>query len=162
MSFDDFADFKADEPDTLEPTVGTHTAALVHGSVNKDRDTGRAKWVILEWQTTDLAFYWKSFHGVTGGAKFHTKRALDGLGVDLAGMGMRNGTYAGPDAAWDDVAGALTSLEGAAFVVQVTKPGKWLNTAIVDRPGAIQGELPVAVPASPPAAGVFDDDDVPF
>jgi hypothetical protein len=151
VSFDDFADFKEDEPDALEPTSGNHTATLVRGAINRDRDTDRVKWVILEWQTTDLAFYWTSFHGVTKGAKHFTKRALEELGIDMDAV-----------SGWDEIADALTGAEGVAFTVRVTRNGKYLNTEVIDRPDAIQTELPVEVPHTPKPATDFDDDDVPF
>jgi hypothetical protein len=151
VSFDDFDEFKGDDPEAAEPVPGDHTATLVRGVVNNDRETGRAKWVVLEWQTTDLACYWTSFHGVSKQAKIFTKRALSKLGIDLDAM-----------TGWADVGDALAAAEGTAYVVRVSRNGKYLNTEVVDRPDAYQTELPVAVPSTPKPATDFDDEDVPF
>ena len=151
MSFDDFGDFKSEEPDALEPTDGNHTARLIRADINRDRETDRVKWVILEWQTTDLTFYWTSFHGVTKAAKTFTKRSLEQLGIDLEAM-----------TNWDDVGTALSDVEEKTFTVRVSRNGKYLNTEVIGRPEVLQTELPVDAPPTPVTASAFDDDDVPF
>jgi hypothetical protein len=141
-----FNAFKDDEPDALEPPFGNHTASLITGRISRDE-----KWLILEWQTIDLAHYWTSFHGLTGGQKAFTKRALDKLGIDLGEMG-----------GWDDVVQAITARQGHVFMVRYVQNGTFKNTEILDRPEVVQTELPVEVPPVPKATTAFDDDDVPF
>ena len=150
MSFDDFGEFKSEEPDALEPVDGNHTARLIRADLNRDKESGRVKWVILEWQTLDLAFYWTSFHGVTKQAKVFTKRSLERLGIDLEAM-----------TSWDDIGTALSDVEDRTFVVRVSHNGKYLNTEVLDG-GEIQTELPVNTPPTPVKASAFDDDDIPF
>lgn len=145
-----FEDFKAESArgETIEPPDGRHTVTLVVGKVGESRagDT----MVILEWQTVDLAYYWTSFHRVSGKAAYFTRQVLEGLGLDVDSYG-----------SWEALSDALGALNGTAFTVKVTRNGEYLNTSIVERPGHMQSELPVGG-ENHVKSSVFDDDDVPF
>lgn len=147
MSYnDDFQAFKS--RDGGEPTVGNHTATLVRAVI---RDTQNGTKIVLEWQTPDLAYYWTSWHGVTGGQRQFTQKTLDELGIDLDAIGN-----------WDEMGDALMGVEGLTYIVAVTRKGDFLNTNVLERPDAVQTAIPVATPPAQPRSAIFDDDDIPF
>lgn len=143
---DDFDAFKAE--DGGEPPEGNHTATLARAVI---RETVNGTKVVLEWQTEDLAYYWVSWHGVTGGQRQFTQRTLDTLGIDLAEL-----------TGWEELGDELATVEGRAFIVNVTRNGNFLNTKVLERPTGVQTALPVEAPPAPPRSAIFDDDDVPF
>lgn len=159
MSFDDFKN-----EDGGGPVDGTHTAWLEHVVL---RDTRNGKAIKCEWRTTDMAYYWESWHNTSGGGKAPTQELLDKLGIDFAQL-----------SGWEALEDALALAEGPAYVVKVSRStdGRFINTAVVERPDTVQTEMPVdtrdlpepaPVPAGgAPAAGaagdLFGDDDIPF
>ena len=148
--FKDSADVVADE-DRVEPTNGNHTALLARAVVVESQKDGRT-YVICEWQTTDLAYYWSAVRGVTGGAKGHTHRTLTSLGIDLDEI-----------SSWDELGDRLAAVEGQTFMVEVSRNGNFVNTRIIERVTAVQTAIPVTAPPDPPPkGGDFDDDDIPF
>ena len=168
MSFDDFK-----TEDGGEPVDGEHTAWLEHAVV---RDTRNGKAIKCEWRTTDLAYYWESWHNTSGGGKARTQDLLGKLGIDLEQL-----------SGWDELEDELAQTEDRAYIVKVSRNGSFVNTAIVERSTGVQTDLPInttglpeprtaapppgpagglfdeASPAAPvPAGGIFDDDDIPF
>ena len=172
-------DFKQEDGDG--PPDGEHTAFLERAVI---RDTRNGKAIKCEWRTTDLAFYWESWHNTTGGGKQRTQQLLTDLGIDLQTIGSE-----------DQLADALADREGPAYIVKVSHSadGRFLNTAVVERPDTVQEsfdgqrrtytsttpDVPAdtrglpdrdAAPTAPAAAqaavaaggGLFDDDDIPF
>jgi hypothetical protein len=147
---DDFDDFKSNEGG--EPVDGTHTARLEGAAV---LDTKNGRRIKLTWQTVDYAHWWESWHGVSGRAKGFTKDVLAGIGVDLDAL-----------TSWDELSDHLAAAEGQVFEVTVERNGDWLNTSVVRLAKDVQLDLPVnggGLPdAQAAAAGMFDDDDIPF
>jgi hypothetical protein len=171
VSFDDFK-----SEDGGEPVDGEHTAWLEHAVV---RDTRNGKAIKCEWRTTDLAYYWESWHNTSGGGKARTQELLGKMGIDLEQL-----------SGWDELEDELAAVEDRAYIVKVSRSsdGRFVNTAIVERSQGVQDELrpdttglPEARDAAPPAApaagglfdevpaaapvpagGIFDDDDIPF
>jgi hypothetical protein len=169
---DDFNSFKQD--DGTEPPDGEHTAWLERAVV---RDTRNGKAVKAEWRTTDMAYWWESWHNTTGGGKGRTQQLLGELGIDLEQLG-----------SWDELGDELALRENEAYVVRVSRSsdGRFLNTAVVEKPQGVQvpldngrsrtefrstvsdipadtGALPEPAPAGTVSTGgLFDDDDVPF
>ena len=151
MSSGDFDAFKSEDGGGGEPPLGRHTATLVHTAVIDTKNGWKVK---LEWQSTDLAYYWESWHGVAGGQRRFTQKMLTELGVDYQKL---NG--------WDELGDELAQAEDGIFVVNVKRNGDFLNTDVVGKPDGVQTELPVVAPATPPASrnAIFDDyDSVPF
>ena len=155
---DDFTLFKTE--DRGEPPDGDHTAWLERTAVLDTKNGTRIK---CEWRTTDMAFYWESWHGVSGAAKAHTQKLLTGIGIDLAKIG-----------SWDQLGDELAVLENTMYDVTVSRRGDFVNTAVAGKSQGIQADLPIetsglpergAAPAAARAtAGMFgdDDDDIPF
>ena len=170
-------DFKREDGDG--PPDGEHTAFLEHAVL---RDTKNGKAIKLEWRTTDLEFYWESWHNTTGGGKPRTQQLLDALEVDLSTIRSE-----------DQLADELAAREGPAYIVKVSRSadGRFVNTAVVEKPETVQATLsgkqttytstasdipadtsglpeaetapPVAQAASSAVStDLFDDDDVPF
>lgn len=133
-----------------EPPDGTHTASLVRAVLRESKSTG-APMVITEWQTEDFAYYWTSFHNVTGGQKQFARDMLKALGLDLAAIDTE-----------DQLGDALAAVEGRAYVVAVSHSGTFLNTRVIERATGVQTALPVEVPPAKPRSAIFDDDDIPF
>jgi hypothetical protein len=147
----DFDDFKSS--DGGEPVDGTHTARLDAAAV---LDTKNGRRIKLTWQTVDYAHWWESWHGVSGKAKPFTKGVLAGIGVDLDAL-----------TSWDELSDQLADREGRVFEVTVERNGDWLNTSVVGLAKDVQLDLPVNGAGLPDpdvaaAAGMFDDDDIPF
>ena len=161
---DDFDSFLDD--DGTDPPDGTHTAFLERAVV---RDTRNGKAIKLEWRTTDLAFWWESWHNTTGGGKGRTQQLIDDFGIDRAAL---------KGGGWDALEQALVDAEDKVYEVKVSRSsdGRFLNTAVTDRPDHVQSEIPIdarglperaAAPSgvgaeSTPASDLFGDDDVPF
>ncbi len=174
---DDFDSFKNDDGDG--PPDGEHTAFLERAVV---RDTRNGKAIKIEWRTTDLEFWWESWHNTSGGGKQRTQELLSKLGIDLSSM-----------SGWSALEDALVDVEGPAYIVKVSRSsdGRFINTAVVEKPETVQTTLSGKrttytstasdIPAdtnglpdpgtAPPAAAqtatavrtdLFDDDDVPF
>jgi hypothetical protein len=163
-------DFKRDDGDG--PPDGAHTAWLERAVL---RDTKSGKAIKCEWRTTDMAYYWESWHNTGGGGKQRTQQLLGDLGIDL-------GAIANESQLEDE----LALRENATFVVKVShsQDGRFINTAVLERTQGVQTGLPVGAPAaatrpapdvpidtrdlpeSPPAAtaagDLFGDDDIPF
>jgi hypothetical protein len=161
---DDFDSFLTD--DGTEPPDGTHTAHLERAVV---RDTKNGKAIKIEWRTTDLEFWWESWHNTTGGGKARTQQLIDDLEIDrekLKGGG------------WSALEDALLDAEDQVYEVKVShsQDGRFLNTAVVGRPDNYQPSIPIdtrdfetaghgagdRAAVGPAKKGLFDDDDVPF
>lgn len=153
---DDFDSFKADDGD--EPPDGVHTAYLEHTAVLSTKNGRRIK---FEWRTTDLLYYWESWHGVSGGGKGPTKKSLAALAIDLDTI-----------KDWDELGDELAAVEGKAYLVEVEHTERGFLNVSVEGPddgGAPPTDIPaddfgLPEPSAAPVgtAGLFDDDDVPF
>jgi hypothetical protein len=167
---DDFDTFKSGGGEG--PPEGQHTAYLERLVV---RDTKRGKALKSTWRTTDLDYYWESWHNTYGGGIEPTHQLLAALGIGLENL-----------AGWDALEDELAQVEDAAYIVKVSysSDGRFINTAIVEKPAGVQTQMANGasrtehVPASsdipadtrdlpqPAAAGatgdLFGDDDIPF
>jgi hypothetical protein len=151
---DDFQVFQHNDADG--PPDGEHTALLERVAL---RDTRNGKAIKCEWRTTDMAYWWESWHNTGGGGKQRTQQMLGELGIDLAKL-----------AGWDQLEDELAARENSTYIVKVSHSpdGRFTNTAVVDRPQGIQTDLPIDTRKLPqPASAVagddlFGGDDLPF
>jgi hypothetical protein len=153
---DDFGAFKAN--DTDGPPDGEHTAWLEHAVL---RDTRNGKAIKCEWRTTDMTYWWESWHNTSGGGKQRTQQMLAEMGIEL---GKLNG--------WEQLEDELAARESGTYIVKVSHSpdGRFTNTAVLERPQGVQTDLPIdtrKLPQPAPAAStagndLFNDDDVPF
>jgi hypothetical protein len=161
---DDFSAFVQEDGDG--PSDGDHTAWL-EGAVVRDTRNGTA--IKCEWRTTDMAYWWESWHNTTGGGKSRTQELIRALSIDIKQI--RN---------WEQLGDKLAEREGQAYVVHVSHNGNFVNTSIVERAQGVQTEIPADTsdfdelggtrqdtPSQESLAAVqrsnlFDDDDIPF
>jgi hypothetical protein len=117
-------EFKRDDGDG--PPDGEHTAFLERAAL---RDTRNGKAIKCEWRTTDLDFWWESWHNTTGGGKQRTQQLLADLGIDLDTI-----------ASEEQLEDALVDAEDAAYIVKVShsQDGRFINTAVVEKPDTVQ------------------------
>jgi hypothetical protein len=119
-------------------------------------DTRNGPRIKLEWQTTDFAHYWDSWHGVSGKAKGFTKQLLAELGIDVTAL-----------ASEDQLSDELAAREGTIYTVKVVRNGDWVNTDVIERPDHVQAEIPIdngglPTPGAAAKASSMFDDNVPF
>jgi hypothetical protein len=152
---DDFGAFKAS--DTAGPPDGEHTAWLEHAVL---RDTRNGKTIKCEWRTTDMAYWWESWHNTSGGGKQRTQQMLAEMGIKLDKL-----------TGWEQLENELAACENGTYIVKVSHStdGRFTNTTVTERPQGVQTDLPIdsrKLPqATPAAAGgndLFTDDDIPF